>query len=349
MRSWLIAVSLVAVACFPSAKVKVLKPASVDIPHHVRTVGVLDRSAAKNLGQEALSALEGAVTGEGVYADRQAARAALDALEAVLRDSPRFEVVVINADKKVKKSGLWGKELAPADVKKLCGKRCDGIVSLEAFDSDEGGLSPVEEAARGDMLDATLYPRQDIVASWRFYEAKNGRIVDAHRDLRSGGIWLANTEIGDGRGLVARLAASSGEAYGQRVAAHHVWEDRRLMGGSGLGHGNRLAKQGEWTAAERAWKQALKAADAQKETGKAKFNLAVAAEARGELEKAKKLAREADRALSSGRTERLVSLMNQRVREQKIVEAQLRAPHADRAVASGGRAKKAPSPVRVGR
>jgi hypothetical protein len=347
MRSWLILLPLVSAACFPSAKVKVLKPAAVDIPHHVRTVGVLDRSGPKNVGQAVLSTLEGAATGEGILADRQAAEAALEALEAVLRESPRFEVVTLQVDKKARKSSVWDKELSSSDVKKLCGKRCDGIVSLEAFDSDEGGLSAVEEASRGETVDAALDPRQDIVASWRFYEAKNGRIVDAHREERSGGSWIPDTEVGDGRSLVERLAIESGTAYGQRVAAHYVWEGRRLMGGEGLGTGNRRARAGDWAGAERAWRTVAESGDARAEA-KARFNLAVAAEAKGDLERAGKLARQADRALNNGKSGRLVALMQDRAREQRKVEAQLRTPEPAAKVATSTRTKAA-LPARAGK
>jgi hypothetical protein len=330
-----LALSLIVVStagCPRVARVQVLHAAQVDVPRDIRTVGVIDRSGARNTGQAIIGSLEGLVTGEGIYADRDGRDAAIDAVATTLADSPRFEVVLLNESKKSRKTSLWDAPLTRSDVRKLCGRRCDGIVSLEAFDSDSNTLQVAEKVVEGKVVEATVSREVDVLTSWRFYSARTGDVIDAQREARLGRAWDATgtsyddalAGLADGRGIVTALGAQAGADYAARVAPTWRWEGRKLLGGSpGLRSGARAAKAGDWAGAERTWRGVVKSSAKPKIRGKAHFNLAVAAEARGDLDTALEHAREAMALLGDGRTGRQVASIVRRERDQARALAQL--------------------------
>lgn len=311
-----------------SATIQVLEPAVVDAPDHIQTIGLVDRSAPRNAGQGALSSLEGLVTGEGIRADRDGAKKALEALAQVLRDSPRFEVVLINADRRTLGSSVWDRPLDARTARSLCRRKCDAIISLEAFDSDSNTAEIVDNAAKGDVVGVSVEREVALTTSWRFYDARSGSIVDAQRDLRVGGFWSAKGDsfdeavagLPDGRSIVAGLAMQAGEDYAVRVAPTWMEEQRRIIGGNiftgdrRLRHANALARRGDWESAAAAYRRAAKSGDA-KVRGKALYNLSVAQEAMGDLDGAVDTARQAMQTLGDRKSRnRVAEVVRQRDR-----------------------------------
>jgi hypothetical protein len=128
---------VVASACTPAMQLQVLEPSLVTSPPEIRKLAVIDRSRAKNVGQGILGVLEGAVTGEAIGADNAGRSRAMTGLVTGLRNSPRFEAAETFLPKKELESSLFDTELSWGTAKSICKmQECQGIVSLEAFDSD---------------------------------------------------------------------------------------------------------------------------------------------------------------------------------------------------------------------
>lgn len=293
--------------------VEVLTPAQVDVPTAVHRVAVVDRSAARNAGQALLGTLEGAVTGEGIRGDRDAARDAVQTMIAQLQASPRFEVVLLDASKKELQSSLWDKGMSAELARDLCARRCDGIVSLEAFDSDNNADGVGVRSGRG-------------VATWRFYDGRTGAVLDSERQNTanwgaSGGGVLIDMALNNDQ--VARMGQASAMAYASRIAPTWQWERRKLFGSSrGLRQGLRHAKAGDWAGAIRTW-EAVAAQSTGKRKGKAQYNLAVALEAQGELDQAIAMSSIALASLNNGAARRLSLRLRVRQGEADRLDRQL--------------------------
>ena len=129
--------AIVAAGCTPKMSIEVLQPSAVTSPAEIHNLTVVDRSRAKNVGQGILGALEGALTGEAIGADQNGRSAAMNSMVSGLRASPRFDAAESFARRKELESSLFDKELSWDTATWICEQSgCQGIVALEAFDSD---------------------------------------------------------------------------------------------------------------------------------------------------------------------------------------------------------------------
>jgi hypothetical protein len=309
----LLPLTLLLVACGPSLTVDVLEPAEIPLPHHVEHVVVVDAAGPRNLGQEILSGVEGALTGEGLLADRDARRDALDEVVASLRASPRYTVVP--SPVALQDGTIWDRELDPGLVADLAWAHdADAVLALQALDSDSD-LLDVSRLLEADSeaevaAELALYiARREttVVTAWQVYDAR-GHALDRVREIRVGSVLDAEGEtweeavagLPDGRSVVRGLALDAARDYGARIAPHWIQVERPLhRGGPDLEAGVQAAQAGDHALARERWLRA--AADTDLEiAGRALHNLAVLAEAEGALGEALEHARQADRHLRTG-------------------------------------------------
>ncbi|MBW1876824.1 MAG: hypothetical protein JRI25_00770 [Deltaproteobacteria bacterium] len=326
-------------ACAPSVRVPVLQPAMVDVPGDVRTIGVIDRSRPANLGEGILGALEGALTGEAIMGDREGAESALRTVVATLEESPRYDVVVPNVNKDQTDSGIFDKELDFRIVRRICRRHhCDALLALEAFDSDSH-LNIDGDPIDGDKqyTDVTVSRDTRVLAAWRLYDADEDRILDATRDWTRRETWNhhGDTLAEARRGLPSQeytirfLGDVMGLDYGARIAP--TWFDvTRYYYGKGsleLKEGKHYVRAADWDGARKIWRGLLDDPD-RKVRGKAQFNMALAFEVDGALERALEHAKKAAVDLHNGRSREYVRILERRIRDQERLEEQLSAPPA---------------------
>ena len=133
----IVATAVLSTACGDVIEVDVLRPAEVEVGTHIQRVMVIDRAAPKNFGEELLAGVEGLTTAEGLLADKEARGVIIDEVIAILEESPRFDVVYAYPSKYEINSTIWDTSLDRWEVMNLCDQYgCDGIISLEAIDSD---------------------------------------------------------------------------------------------------------------------------------------------------------------------------------------------------------------------
>jgi len=289
--------------CGAKLNLEVLAPAQVTVPAHIQTIAYVDRSRPKNVGQGILGALEGAVSGEAIGADKAGRKTAAEGLVTLLQESPRFDVVVSEIDKKELGSSLFDKAMGPELVEKICGTLvCQGVVSLEALDSDSSTHFSTQAGSKtvdGKSVATTEWTANrttHVLTAWRLYDVTTGAVIDNLRDYNTVRTW---TGTGKTRGAAKRdlpgqvrtvkaVALDAGSNYGRRIAPHYVWVTRAWFGGGSdeMKAAKRKVKMDDWAGASEIWAGVAETADDPKLQGKAHFNMALAAEVGGDLDAA---------------------------------------------------------------
>ena len=334
-----------AAGCGSTIQLEVLQPAMVSTPAEVRVLAVVDRSKAKNVGQAVLGVLEGALTGEAIGADTEGRRESMRGMVETLTGSPRFDVVQPSLKNKDLESSLFDKTLSWPTARKICQMaKCDGIVTLEAFDSDKTDWydeSQVEETnSEGKTVTRTQWEvrrEMRILTAWRYYDVKNKNILDDLRDHASARTWshTGNTKAEAKRQLppqtdmVKAVGYTSGIEYARRIAPTYVWVTRSFYGGGDprLKQARTHVRATDWQGARKIWRTMVNDPDP-KLKGKALFNIALSWEVEGDLDRALNKAKEAHIALGKGRTASYVATLNARIADQARLAEQLAPPPA---------------------
>lgn len=311
--------SLFTMGCMDLVEIEVLRPAQVEFPSDIQTLIVVDRASPKDGWEELLSGVEGLGSAEGILADKEARSAAIQAIKEGLSESPRFEVIDADISTRAFGSSIFDKPMTPNQAMDLCIEvQCDGIVSLDAFDSDTR-LTEVIDVLEGmdgendaeDMLWYQLTRTTNTVATWRFYDGLTGVVMDEVREHRLGSILDAEGDtleealagIPDGRSIVKGLSIQSAEEYLTRIAPMYETVYRHLYstGSEAIEAGSVAFDAGDMNAAIVIWESCAQSSWTE-EQGRCTFNLAVSHEARGNMEEAYALATEAHALLGAIRT-----------------------------------------------
>jgi hypothetical protein len=296
------------VGCAPGVNVQVLRPAEIDLPIHVEKVVVADRAAPRNTGEHILSVIEGVLTAEGLYADREGRQAAVEEVASILENSPRYEVVGILGEGEISTS-IWDRDLPATEAVDVCAAwGCDAIVALDAFDSDSNilDLTEVVTAKPEDRAEAfaEYVARREtrLLTSWEVYDGYDGIPLDAFREVDVGSVFDATGDtwgaalagLPDGRSVVRGLGLDAAGDYGSRIAP--VWETvhRTFFADDHpvLEQAGELAASRDFGAAVALWETEFDAQDPEL-AAKCLYNAAVVAEYHGDLDAALGFARRA--------------------------------------------------------
>ncbi|MEN0061848.1 MAG: DUF6340 family protein [Myxococcota bacterium] len=343
MRLWTAIVALgmsMLTGCASTINLEVLQPAALAVPQNVQTLAVVDRSRAKNVGQGVLGVLEGALTGEAIGADTEGRVSARQGLANALGASPRFDVVTPDLKSKVVASSLFDAagiswELA----ERICAQEnCDGIVTLEAFDSDsftDVDTRRVEEEVDGKERVRTVYDverRMSVLTSWQLYDVKNRQVLDNMRETSFARTWTATgdsekqarRDLPPQTAMVRDVAYVAGEAYGRRIAPSYITVSRTYFskGDDRFKAAKTRVRGLDWDGAATIWSELTQSSDP-KTKGRAFFNLALYSEVVGDLDRAIEQAQKANQILDKGSTRRYVSTLSIRKADQARLADQM--------------------------
>ncbi len=315
------------VGCKGRVSIEYLKPARVTIAPQVQILAPVDRAAA-NLSAESLHGLV-----------------------QQLASSPRFQLVDPEQARVAysRQSSLVGAPLSQGAAEGICEfTGAQGIVTVEAVRAEpswsdsskqvenirteeytEDGETRVREVREEYQL-AVATLTLDYHSLWTTYDCL-GRILDAH-ELASVQVAvgegatpaLARAAISDQGGLHFAAAEDVAQRYARRISPSHTQVNRSYYrgGSSSIRAGVQGLAAGDWERAREHW--TLAADESQGKTrGKALYNLAVAAEALGELSTALERAEAADQLLDSGASAQYVADLQQRIAREKKLERQL--------------------------
>ncbi len=293
--------SLLLLACHPSVTLTYLRPSALTLPEDLVTVSVVDRVSTDD------------------------SREAVTAFGETLLESPRLKAVDAAPGQAAYGSTasgeLVGRPLQPSTAAAVAGAgKSSGVVSLESvsasgqwstrsYETQETEVQEVRDcstcAARQvevtksvTVYEATYTAQAN--GSWSLYD-KDGKLLDSTVMSAQDSIYGEGSEpgtamaaAGDTETLEEGLVSEVGRGYAGHIAPLPAVGDRQYFkaGSPELAEAHRALKDGDWEKAEKLWLQASKSENG-KVKGKALFNLAVAAEAKGRLNKAKKYLKQA--------------------------------------------------------
>jgi hypothetical protein len=319
------------VGCSHRVDVSYTQAAQINLGADVQKVLVVERVGAGNAGESVIDFAEGVLTGEGLEGDADTTSAAIQGVVDTLRTTGRFRVTDIRVAGRGVDENLFGGTMAPKQVMKICEKSgCDAIIAIDALDTDTAASITMQ---RDPNFGPEFDGRADttLTATFRVYES-DGSLRDESRVRTATTTTVTDADTrAEAAAAVAvtpqvqtDLAYQAGAEYGARISPHAVVDSRRLYasGDPGLKAGWKLAKAHDWKGATTAWREVAKSGDA-KAAAKARYNLAVVKERRGNLEGAREFAKEAASSLSRPRTRDYVVTLNQRIANRERVERQM--------------------------
>ena len=332
---------LTAVGCGPTVRLRVLEPADVNVPPHVETLAVVDRSRAAGAGEGFLGVIEGALSGEQIGADTVGRRSAVDGVGSGLQNSPRFRVIRTITDRQEVASSLFDTAIPWGVARDLCVELgCDGIVALESFDSD----SHVDHSTRREEYEDdegkertrtvhVVQRRTSVDATWRLYDVEHQHVIDDDYDYARSRTWNeegrtegeARDRLPDQHATVKELGFELGETYARRIAPSWTVVARSYYarGDDSLKQAKGHVRCDDWGTARQLWHTLLESDDP-RIRGMAAFNLALACEVEGQLDEALSWITRAAKDLPKNKVYRYLHELEHRLTADERVRKQMR-------------------------
>ncbi len=282
-----------------------MRPAEITFDPTVNTILIVDRS---KFSKKSVNIIEGVLTGEGLAQDKAAVQAFMNAFQLQLNQSPRFTAKP--ARERLDGNSItsaFPKQLKWTEVESLCRRYdADIMLAVEIFDSDmviTDGERVVEREIETDSTKRTIQVDEffaegvaNINVGIRLYDPETKSIVDQQLFRRSN-TWSQSADSKAealakliNKGEANRyLSQALGSSYAFKIAPMPIQISRSFRGKSkkapALERGSRQADVGNWSEATRIWQQGLRNAR-DKEAGFMAYNIALAHEVQGDLNKA---------------------------------------------------------------
>jgi hypothetical protein len=314
-------------ACKGHVTINYMKPARVTIDPDVRVLAPVDR-AGQHLSGEALSELIGQ-----------------------LGYSERFQLIepAAAAVAFARYPAIVGMPLKQDTARGICSDTgAQGVIALESVNPEpswsdstkhvehirteeytEDGEIKVREVREEYVLAvATLTLRYS--AFWSTYDC-NAKVLDAfevvveHQAVGEGDTpALARAAISDQNGLHFSAIHDIAQRYARRISPTGSSVDRMFYrgGSAGIRSGSQAAAAGEWDQAREYWALAAESTEGAAR-GKALFDLAVAAEERGELTQALDYAKQADAILDNSASSKYIMQLKRRIEQERKLGRQM--------------------------
>ena len=331
--------SVLLLSCASSSiSLNVLVPADINVPQDIKSLAAVNRSLPAK-GEGFNNVLEGVVTGEGLFVDRDASRRTIDGVANGLLSSPRFTITVpTNLDLKGTGTAQWPAPLDWSQVEKICNEnKVDALLALETFDSNNSHRTTTVNKKRTENGKEISYVEYHahlgiaINAGWRIYEPKNKRIIDQNvyvdrMDWEKAGPTEKDAVklLPSQRNATMDAGYFAGKQYAKRISPTWVWTSRSyyVKGTDSFKTAKRKVQSKQWNDAAEIWQAALKDPN-QKVAGRAAFNLALAAEVDGKLDLAVEWAKKAysDYGCKAGRN--YSNVLYKRLNDQERLKQQM--------------------------
>lgn len=343
MRSTFIILLITIVAALSSCKtsslsVEVLKPAEITIPGNIKTLAVVNRSLPDK-DSKALNIIEGVLTGEGIFVDREASQKTVAGVVNALTSSPRFKVTVPDGlNLKGTGTALFPESLPWKTVENICKNySADAVIALETFDSDVSIHYDKEEKKRKEGDRTVTYTEHiatldiAIEAGWKVYYPKDKKIVDQdvftdHKYWEGTGKNddVAAGNLPDAREAIKEAGYFAGSQYAFRISPMWVMVSRKYYkkGPEDFENARLNVKANDWEGAKEVWMRYIENADT-KLAGYANYNMALYHEIQGDLEEAKKWAQKSYTQYLNKSAYQYLMQIKQRISDQERLQEQM--------------------------
>ncbi len=330
--------SFILISCASSSiSLNVLVPADINVPQDIKRLAAVNRSLPAK-GEGFNNVLEGVVTGEGLFVDKDASRRTIDGIANGLASSPRFTIAIPNLELKGTGTAQWPLPLDWPQVEKICkDNQTDALLVLETFDSNNSHNTTTVNKKRTEngkeipYVEFVAHLGIAINAGWRIYDPKNKKIIDqnVYVDRMD---WEKNgpTEkdaiklLPSQRNATMDAGYFAGQQYARRISPTWVWTSRSyyVKGIDSFKTAKRKVQSQQWNEAAEIWQAALKDPK-QKVAGRAAFNLALAAEVDGKLDVAVEWAKKAYSDYGCKAARSYTNVLYQRLNDQERLKQQM--------------------------
>jgi hypothetical protein len=318
--------------------VNVLKPAQITIPPRINNIVFVNRSLPAK-SERFKNILEGAITGEAILADRRGAEECIKGVMGSLNQSPRYKVV---APGNVDLRGTGTREFPPMldwrVVEDICKhNQADALITLDVFDSNNAVTMSERQVERKEGERVIKYTeflatlRVDIETGWRIYFPADKRVIDqniytdgrswsnaneARKKAEAGLPFLDNA--------IADAGFYAGSQYAHRISPMWINVSRYYYkkGNDDFKTADRFGKSGDWQGAAHIWEKYVDSGDAEI-AGNACYNMALAEELEGNLEKALEWARKSYTKYNNKKGRYYANILQNRLRDQERLDQQM--------------------------
>lgn len=305
-------------ACTSSMRISVLKPANVDIPKDVKKIVILNNTLLSN--KDKLTIIEGVLSGEQLYGDKNASQACVQSLARTISTSnmydayARGEKPLLNENRSVN----W------ETVQEICDKEsAQLLVSLDFFDTNSGlgetvltGTNKVSGTAHFSIY----YPAEKFILT--------DYVVTDYKATGSAAGTLNPLEMVNDALIKSQMLKDVGDAVGSKAGSELVptwiWVGRMYYTGGGreLRNAKRLIRSGNWEVAEKKLEMAI-AVKSNRRVGKAYYNLALCREGQGDLSGALQHAETAAIQYNNKNAPQYITVLKNRLADEARLEYQL--------------------------
>ncbi|HYG37377.1 MAG TPA: DUF6340 family protein [Cytophagales bacterium] len=329
-------------ACTKQVSFRTYRPAAINVPSHVKTLLIVDRTEPEN---QKVNVIEGVLTGEGIGEDRNGIEEALNSFRQSLLNSPRFEVK--RATERLTGNSYTGIFPAPLrwnQVEALCKKyAADAVVSIEIFDTNfiitngkKNVKKTIEKDGQKKEVEVVEYYAEGVATAkvgFRIYDYKMKAIADQQMFSKSNTWSAKGSNLKDAfAALIQKSEATkyasrmAGTSYANKIAPMPITISRTFYAkpkkNAHLASGTRQAEVNQWEEAVETWKKGIDFSNT-KTSGKISYNIAVAYEVLGELETAKEWANKSYVNYGNKKARDYVSMLNYRIRNEELVRMQM--------------------------
>jgi hypothetical protein len=328
------------VLCSSSAWVKLtlVRPSDIRLPENLKSVAIIDRTLQDETPQ---NKIEQVISGEAFHQDEQAVIKIADGFIEACSGTKRFETVRTSA--RYKANGTKTTFPDPLDwntVTEICNEhKTDILLSIEIFDTDfllTNNPVKIDTKTEDGKVNTRLEFRANGVAvinfGIRLYDAVNRVILDeyqtSHRlnfDAQATTLQAALNQLLDKTEAINRVSYDAGFIYGERITPTYYQVTRYFFDKpkKELGAGVRYSEVADWNNAIKSWSKVVDKGD-RKDAGRAAFNIAVAYEVLGDLEKAKEWASRSYTEFEEKDANDYYNALSNRIREERLVSEQMK-------------------------
>lgn len=284
-----------------SVGVNVLIPAEITLPSHIKTVAVINHSLPTK-ENEKWNIIEGIISGERIFGDREGSENCLVGLVNQLNTGPRFRAVMIsNIDIRGTGTRDFPQPIDWNIVDGICKSvQADALIALETFDSDFNiNRSTRNVTKKVEDKDVTVVEhyadmRVNVNAGWRIYDNVNKQIIDqkAFQDFKNFQAKGDNPDkaianLPSKRDAINQSAVYAGYSFAIRISPNWRYETRQyyIRKAEEFKKAQKYVQHNDWDMAIETWYQLSNVPD-KKIGGRACFNLGIAYEMKGDFDTA---------------------------------------------------------------
>ena len=328
-------------SCTTSIPLQVIKPADVTLPSEIQKFTLVNRTRP-NKKNQAWNIIEGVLTGEGLFADREGAENTLGGLMQIMTNNPiRYTINQASVEFKGTGTEEFARPLTWAEVENLCKQyNSEALIVLEAFDSDSHLTQDSKQVTIKDKegLPATVtefysHARMEVKSGWRIYYPKEKKIVDEYHfsdfltfDAKGTNPENATAALPNKRECIKKTGFQAGNTYGYRISPQWITVSRYFYtrGNDNMKFAGKKVKQiRDWKGAMEIWKKEALNSDT-KIAWHANYNMAVGCEREGNLEAALEWAKKAYERGHKSAAAQYVNTIKYRISEQKRADEQMK-------------------------